>query len=88
MKANSIEFCISAGKLEQSNGTQEVNWKYVDNALNCIEAMEKYHACIGYDVVELHLEMMWSDGTKTRVSPFGGPLERLGADGKWHVVSN
>lgn len=87
MKAISIEFCIAGGKMEDNNGVTEVNWKVVDQATDCADAMEKYRSCIGYHVVEFHVETTWSDGTLTRVPVFGGPMERLGADGLWHEVA-
>lgn len=86
MKAHKIMFCIAAGKLEQQNGTQEVNWKYIDLAEDCADAMAKYRSCTGYHVVEFHIETHWDDDTVTRVPVFGGQMEKLGADGIWREV--
>lgn len=58
------------------------DWKYIDQADNAAEAVEKFNSVRGYPIVEFHLESTWSDGSKTRTPVFGGLEEKL-KDGRW-----
>lgn len=79
MHITKIEFTIAAGKFDG----EDINWKYIDSTTDCAEALLKYNSCKGYSVVEFHVESTWDDRTVTRASVFGGPEERLLADGTW-----
>lgn len=81
-KAIKIEFCIAAGK----HDGDDINWKVLDTATSCGDALAKFASVSDYPVVEFHIETHWSDDNVTRVPVFGGPEEALGSDGIWRLT--
>lgn len=77
-----IEFCIAAGKYEDD----DINWKYIDNATDCADALAKFQSVRDYPAVEFHIETHWSDGSRTRMPVFGIGYEEKLVDGVWQPV--
>lgn len=80
MKAIMIEFTIAAAKGYEDD---EPNWKYIDTASTCAEAMRKFSDCTGYPIIDFHIQTTWDSGAITRVPVFGGPEEKLTNEGRW-----
>lgn len=80
-----MKFSIAAAKdfdYSEEHGSVP-DWKYLDEADSCKEAMEKFATCKGYPIVELHLETTWDDGTRTRVDLLNANFEEVLVDGRW-----
>lgn len=79
------EFSIAAAKdfdQDEKTGRTSPDWKYIDTATECADALAKFNSVSSYPIVEFHLETTFDDGSCIRVPVFGGLTEML-VNGIW-----
>lgn len=84
-KVTSIQFCIAAAKdfdYDEESGRSTPDWKVIDSATDCADAMQKFQSVRDYSIVEFHIESTFDDGSCIRVPVFGGITEKL-VNGIW-----
>lgn len=84
-QAVKTEFCIAAAKdfnYDEKTGRDFPDWKYIDTATDCADAIAKFNTVRSYPIIEFHLETTFDDGSCIRVPVFGGLTESL-VKGVW-----